>query len=136
MIKPWDAKYKVYYIEYDENRNEIARGVDSREYINWGNAMNRARKLGYTDRKRYDCQIAWRDPWVKYTEKVKCSICGVEYDCPLSHEGYRRDITLHITDHNAPRGCAHANSFSHICPECYEKIKTFIDDLKKKEDAE
>lgn len=130
MIKPYKAKYKVYYIEYDEDRNEIARGVDSKEYINYGNALNRARKLGYTDRNRYDYEVAWRDPWVEYSVNRKCEICGWGYRSPITHEGYGLDPRVHLCDFDENGRARNKHNYRHVCPVCYGKITKFIDKLK------
>ena len=117
-------KFKVYYKEFDSDGNEIASGIDSREYVNYGSAINRARKL-YGDRSRFKYEVAWRDPWVDYTENTVCKCCGKSYERPVTHFGYDNSHSLYLSDRRNRRETI--NWF--ICPDCYEKIKQFINSL-------
>ena len=119
-------KFKIYYKELDANGNEIRRGVDEKDYINYGSAINRARKL-YGDRNRFEYEVAWRDPWIEYTVPSTCKCCGKPYERAVTHIGYDNSHNLVIYD----RGNRHEGIHGFICPDCYEKLKRFIGSLKK-----
>lgn len=119
-----ESKFKVYYKEFDSEGNEIKSGIDDREYINYGSAVNRARKL-YGDRSRFKYEVAWRDPWVEYTVPCVCECCGKTYERPVTHMEYDCSHYVSLIDRAKPREYFHG----YICPDCYEKIKRFINSL-------
>lgn len=121
-----EPKLKIYYKEFDSEGNEISSGVDDKEYINYGSAINRARKL-YGDRKRFKFEVAWRDPWIEYTVPSTCACCGKNYERPVTHMGYDRSSYVSLIDRSKPREYFHG----YICQDCYEKIKNFINSLSK-----
>ena len=124
-----DPKFKVYYKEFDSEGNEISSGIDSREYVNYGSAINRARNL-YGDRSRFKYEVAWRDPWVEYTVPCICKCCGKTYERPVTHMDIDRSNYVSLIDRNKPGKYFHG----YICPDCYEKIKCFINSLKESKD--
>ena len=121
-----EPKLKIYYKELDSEGNEISSGVDDKEYINYGSAINRATKL-YGDRKRFKVEIAWRDPWIDYTVPSTCKCCGKNYERHVTHMEYDRSSYVNLIDRSNPRECFHG----YICPDCYEKIKNFINSLSE-----
>lgn len=122
---------RIYYKELDANGNEINRGIDEKEYINYGSAVNRARKL-YGDRNRFEYEIAWRDPWIDYTKTTICKCCGELYERTVTHQNWdcSHNIFLYKRDNRRE------SISGYICPDCYEKIKGFISSLKKNENNE
>lgn len=121
-----ESKFKIYYKEFDSNGDEISSGVDDKEYINYGSAINRAIKL-YGDRKRFKFEVAWRDPWIEYTVPSTCKCCGKNYERQVTHMGYDRSDYVSLSDHSKQ----HKYFNGYICPDCYEKIKNFINSLSE-----
>ena len=139
-----NQKLRVYWREVDENGNEIKRGVDDREYVNYGSAENRARKLfGSCFVRKGESGIEWRvtirDPWAKYFGECECKVCGQvfmseEYphtpgyfrDADSVHLYTRSDVMKELTDGER---CPEYNGW--CCPDCAMKIHKFITGLRK-----
>lgn len=145
-----NQKYRVYYIEYDENENEINRGVDPKEYKHIGWAYTLASKKyptflydedgriaknanGKAIRK-HKTIIAWRDPWAEYYRDMTCDICGSGYSAIETHYGSERSdrIRLDIGYKDGRRDIE--KSFGGcMCPGCSVKISEYINGLRKGE---
>ena len=133
--------FKIYFIEYDENGNEIRRDVHhGKIYKYQGTAWNAARKL-YGDSKRYEFYICERAPWEEYSHEAVCELCGEHYAMREHMHGYDCGQRVYISDHRH-----HADFYTRndsrrydrprrsdtydVCPACYEKITNFINGLK------
>ena len=133
--------FKIYFIEYDKDGNEIRRGVHpGKEYRYMGNAWNAARKY-YNDSQRFEIHICERTPWKIHTREVTCDLCGEQYTMKESRYGYGCGQSVYLSDYrhhadfytrndirryNRPR---RSDTYD-ICPTCYEKITNFINGLK------
>lgn len=138
---------KIYFIEYDKNGNEIRRGVHPvREYKTYGRAWRTADKL-YGDRSRFEVYIDTREPWGDYEYGRVCDICKKSYVCKEDSRGLVGETSVELVDlrdrvsfrtyrQQRESEAHYRNSFSHIhtCPECYEKVKGFIESITVKEE--
>ena len=139
-----ERPYKIYYIQYDEDGNEIDRGVYHKEYKTFGMACNIARKnygghqahrigvdgrpLPFFEGQKYAWIVNWRDPFVEYHVEAKCDYCGKQYNRPQNYAGFDRGIHLELCDR--AKGYRHKdNLLGTLCPECAEKIKNFVKSL-------
>lgn len=120
--------FKIYYIEYDENGQEIGRGVYPKEYKDLGWAYNIARKH-YGDRNRFKYSVAQRDPWVEYSRKSVCPICGKTYDRPESVNGNDRGMYISFRNRGKIACTDPENATLLTCPECFEKVHNYVDSL-------
>jgi hypothetical protein len=131
MINMENKKVRVWYIELDEDGNEIGRGVDDREYSYPNCAYRRAREV-YGDRKRFKYIIAPRDPWIEYSRSMTCGLCGSGYSAPESYAGWESSDRLWLYRYGENGYRDKNKSFSgDICPECADKVAAFIKKLKK-----
>lgn len=129
MFKP---KFRIYYKELDDNGNEIRRGIDDKEYVNYGSAINRGRKL-YGDRTRFIYDVAWRDPWIEYTEPTTCKCCGKSYERPVTHDMCNKGHHIYLTNISTVPLSPARHFRGYICSDCYEKINSFIGSLTEGE---
>lgn len=142
---------RIYYVELDEQGNEIGRGVHPKKYLYHGVAHRTAEKL-YGDRSRYVYDINFRDPFKVYYEPCQCDACGRTYERIESTYGGKCGSYLHIRKSFMPATKLDMRSKEYykkraeeydkirnrksgldICDDCYEKIHNFIDSLKEEE---
>lgn len=126
-----NQKFKIWFIQYDDDGNEIGRGVSTKEYVNWGTANHVARKR-YDDMENIKYVIAQRDPWQEYYKECFCDICGYKYKRPESPVfGTDWGCVISRLDRcvndRIPR-----HDYRKVCMECFDKIDKFIDDMKGK----
>lgn len=123
--------YKIWFIEFDENGNEVTRGVYPKEYKNFGNAERIAReKFGYKylDNPKYKWEVCHRDPWVTYSHLATCPICGNSYDRPENIYGWDRGNNIYL-------GYGHRKYNSYKpCDDCMDAFDKFIEERKKGSD--
>ena len=122
------GKHKIWYIEYDEDGNEIGRGVYNREYVRYGMARRVAHER-YGDRKRYKYRIAPRDPWMNYNAILTCEVCGSEFVVEETLHGYSVRNSISIGAGNTLDNYTH-DDFT-ACPDCIKKVRKYIDILKR-----
>lgn len=140
-------KVKVWWQKLDTDGNEIERGCDNKEYINWGSAINRAEKL--FGKARYwrhsisnekvvvddaEPRIRWRisnrDPFTDYYEDRECEICGTVHKRKHTYMGYDMgDFFWMSLAKNDPDNKYRRRSV--ICPDCTEKLVKCIKKLEK-----
>lgn len=131
---------KIYYIQYDDEGNEIGRGVYHKGYKNLGNALRMGRKLygpceilsggqfmPKLNGQHYRWTVNWRDPWTEYHKESTCGCCGKTYDRPESASGFDRGWYVNVEDRND----YYSRLFKSICYECADKILDFVESLKE-----
>lgn len=138
-------KVRVWWQKLDADGNVIEKGVDEKEYVSWGCAINRAEKLfgksrywrpsitnetdiGVEPRIRW--RISHRDPWVDYYEEKACDICGAVHMRKHTDYGYDQGDFFWMSKskddtENKYRGR------SVICPDCAGKIIKCIKKLER-----
>lgn len=138
---------RIYYVELDEQGNEVGRGVHPKKYLYHGVACRTAEKL-YGDRSRYVYEINWRDPFKVYYKTCQCDACGRTYEQITNPYGGECGSCLYIRKSYIPgTKLDRRNKYyyqkqakeyeerrkntNHICDDCYEKIHNFIDSLKE-----
>lgn len=114
-----NERYKIFYIEYDENGNEISRGVDDKTYSSRGWAWNRIEKK-YGD-KRFHCHIAKRDPFVNYYNDAVCDICGCSYSRPEDDLGCDIGATIAI-NRRYKKVFNERYIYYNVCPKCIDEV--------------
>ncbi len=133
---------KIYFIEYDENGNEIRRGVHpGKEYKTYGRAWRTADKY-YSDHDRFEVYIDTREPWGEYTRECTCCICKQTFVCKEDsrHMTCETRIELgdfrHYSEFRTRKQIRESGYFRRktwdtliACPECYEKVKGFIESI-------
>ncbi len=125
-----DIRFRIWFIEYDEDGNEIGRGVYHKSYAYSGKAYSVARER-YGDRKRFKYEIAPRNPWEKYYRDMYCGVCGSMYSAPENVHGLEFADRLWLTRYNEIGYVDRDISFSgHVCPDCSEKVHAFIESLR------
>jgi hypothetical protein len=137
-------KVKVWWQKLDADGNEIEKGCDNKEYMNWGSAINRAEKLFGSRRHqtyietetpegaepRIRWRISHRDPFTDYYEERECDICGTVHK--RKHTDYGCDLGNYFwisMDKDDPDHKYRGRSI--ICPECKEKLVKCIKKLEK-----
>ena len=118
-------RFKIWFIQYDEDGNEIGRGVHAHDYAYRGRAFTNAREY-FGDRKKCKYVVAQRDPWKTYSRKVHCDICGRMYDCPENVHGALDNQYVHLRK-GVGRGMA---PLYVSCPDCTQKVADFIDSIR------
>lgn len=115
--------YKVWWVQYDENNNEIDRGVLPKEYKHYGHAHTYAEKFINTNPGFYTYKIAKRDPYKEYTFEHTCDICGKTHERPESRAGY--DLGARISAHAIPsnRTVNYNRYAAMVCPDCFERFR-------------
>ena len=71
--------FKIYFIEYDDERNEIRRGEHpGKEYRTYGWAYRAARRI--YDRSHFEVIVSERTPWGSYTRECTCDNCPFVFE--------------------------------------------------------
>lgn len=127
------GKWKIYYEQLDENGQVIGRGVYCKDYVNYGNAINVARKR-YGDRTKFRYIVARRNPWKEYHATLRCRICKKDYDCAEDCNGsllknQRVSITSWDTTVTPPKRTRDNIIFGDVCPECHGKVLAYVKSL-------
>lgn len=120
-----NEKYKIYYRQFDENKNVIGEGVYHKEYVYPGNALREARQR-YGDRSKFEFSIAPRNPFIEYFKDVTCSICGKTHTIEESVNGLDFDTSIYISTLECGK---RSRSLRNVCSDCYDKVVDFINTL-------
>lgn len=137
-------KVRVWWRKFDEDGNEIEKGFDEREYVNYGAAINRACKLFNSDRHIWsvgwvhkdentqqpvlEWRIAERDPFVDYWGNYRCDICGAMHKRKENIHGGDIGDNLYVNLMNNEHNKRHRHK-NRMCPDCAEKIHKFLFEL-------
>ena len=127
-----NAKYRIWYRQYDANGNIIGEGCYHKEYVTYGHAYNRARTL-YGDKEGVIFEVAKRNPWADYTCMHVCDLCGYRFNVKENCDGYSFAGSISIGSIYGKNKEYPYIGIRSICLECRDKVVTFIDSLKKKE---
>lgn len=124
-------KWKIYFIKYDKDGNEIERGVDPREYVYYGTAQNSAYKT-YPPEEGYKTVVAVRSPWEKYFTEVQCGICKCIHVIEETTYGIPKESDVMVCDRGDidELGRWYSKHYRFVCPECLAKIREFISCLE------
>ena len=133
-----NQKYKIYFIQYDDDGNEIGRGVFHREYVYMSRALTRAREY-YGDRKRYTYVIAKRNPWDEYEGTYECCVCGKEFTAKQDSNGLYLGSRIYIhemTNDYVPILKRRVVGRSYgldgkVCPECHAEYVKLTERLRE-----
>lgn len=123
-----NERLRIWFIEYDDNGNEIGRGVYYKSYAYYGTAKNIAEKL-YGDRKKFKYGIGILSPFEKHYKTVKCWVCGKEYQVEMTSHGYCCNNHFHIHDARENPG-RRGYICASCCGDCIDSIKNHIESLK------
>lgn len=124
--------FRIWFIQYDDDGNEIGRGVYHKSYVYSGTACNKAREL-YGDRKHFEYRVCVLNPFEDHYTTGKCEICGEEYDVRVHPSGFT--VPSHVTVYRSKSdifkndSCVH-DFYYECCDSCTNKVKNYIDSLK------
>lgn len=130
-----DQKYKIYFIQYDDDGKEIGRGVYHREYVYMSRALTIAREY-YGDRNRYTYKIAKRNPWMEYTGIYECCVCRKEFTAKQNANGIYLGTRISINEEVLTRFLrteVHGTTFiagGKTCPECHAEYVELTERLR------
>ena len=127
-------RVKIWYQTYDEQGNVTGTGVYHKDYLNYGTALNIARKqFGYVDNLRYAVGIL--NPFEEHSKETMCDICGkphmilVDY---ASGQGFEENhFYMSSTAIDPEDGRKRFHKGYNTCPDCIVKIKNFVDSLRE-----
>ena len=126
-----NQKYRIWFIQYDENGNEIGRGVSVKEYVYYGMAQRAARTM-YGGDKRIWYMVAQLDPWTEHYIECFCDICGYKYKKQVdSVFGMARGHIVSNVDQTL-KNRRRMRDYHEVCMECFDKVSKFVDKLKAK----
>ena len=114
-----NEKFKIWYIMYDDDGNEVSRGRYVNEYVYMSRAYTIARKQ-FGDHKKFRYIVSRRDPWAKYKAELECKVCGKMHLVEESPDGFAKGPHI-LLYNNAPGTSSGEVAYGHICPECYEQ---------------
>lgn len=128
--KDEDMRLKIFYRAIDEQGNECGPvEVYPKTYAYWGTAFNVANKK--IEREKYRFKIACRNPWEVYHRICVCEICGKDFETIESDSGWAFNRTIVGSVPPILNPDMSKQRFRHIaCPDCYEKVRSFVESLK------
>lgn len=126
-----NTEFRIWFIEYDDDGNEIGRGVYHKSYKYHGTAINVAKKY-YGDNKRFKWDVAPSDPFVAHFKESICDICGRTYQEPVSSFNGRGTGGHIWISHERIYGkpIIPSERFD-ACEECIMKVSEYIKELVK-----
>ena len=124
-------KYKIWYREFDENRNPISVGVYHKEYITYGQACRVAR-MKYGDSTRFEYRISILNPWETHYSYQTCDICSKRYMVPKTCMNRPLDMCIYLSvpRENLIHPGENHNKRYRACPDCIMSVREHIQSLK------
>lgn len=125
-------RVKIWYQTYDEKGNVTGTGVYHKDYLNYGTALNIARKrFGDVDNLRY--AVGRLNPFEEHSKESVCDICGKPHVIPVDYASGHGFETNHMYISSATilpeDGRKRFYKGYNTCHDCIVKIKNFIDSI-------
>lgn len=126
-------KFKIWYQTFDETGNVTGTGVYHKDYLNYGTALNIARKQ-FGDKNHFiRYTIGMLNPFEEHSKKSVCDICGETHIIPVDPTFGNAFETEHVYISSKTILPEDTRIRFHkgynICPDCMIKIKNFIDSI-------